>query len=84
MIEAPTPAKRSRSTSSLALTSPPSEPRPCISLKNLSGVAHSWRFSPPTPSGFSSLWSRPATYPSSEIAMLNLSLLIFPPRLVSC
>ena len=75
MVEAPTPAKRSRKTSSLALTSPPSEPRPCISLNTLSGGAHSCSISPPIPSGLSSLWSRPATYPSSEIAMLNLSLL---------
>jgi hypothetical protein len=83
MIEAPTPAKRSRTTASLALSSPPSRVLPCISLKTLSGISHSWSFSPPTPIGFSSLCSGPATYPSSETAMLNLSLLIVPSSVAS-
>ena len=51
---------------------------PCCSRKTASGKIHSCSPIPPTPSGFSSLWSGPATKPSSDIEMWNRSLPIAP------
>jgi hypothetical protein len=66
-------------TGVLALTTPPSWP--CCLRHASSSKTHSCRAIPPTPSGCSSLWSGPATYPSRETASWNLSVLIQPPRL---
>jgi hypothetical protein len=58
---APTFACASSTTAVLALASPPS--RPCC-LRHASSLKTHWCSSmPPTPSGFSSLWSGPATNP---------------------
>src|SRR3954465_10799872 len=80
MIPAPTFSDIPSITGVLSLTSPPSSP--CASRKAASGNAHACSAMPPTPSGFSTLWFGPATKPSSDIVMLNLSLLIVPPRVV--
>src|SRR6266540_2198429 len=70
----------SSTTGVLALTSPPSSP--CCRCQASRSKSHSCRRMPPTPSGFSSLWSGPATYPSTEMATWNLSLVIEPHRLI--
>jgi hypothetical protein len=63
---APTLACASSTTAVLALTSPPSSP--CC-LRHASSVKTHWcSCIPPTPSGFSWLWSGPATNPSNDIA----------------
>jgi hypothetical protein len=41
----------------------------CASRQAASGTIQSWSRSPPSPSGFSSLWFGPATYPSADIEM---------------
>jgi hypothetical protein len=75
---APTLACASSTTGVLALTSPPSSP--CC-LRHASSLKTHWCSSmPPTPSGFSSLWSGPATNPSSDTASRNLKVLIDPSR----
>src|SRR5688500_16902444 len=61
---APTFSPDSSSTRVLSFTSPP-----CLqwaSRQPASGTTHSWSRSPPSPSGFSSLWFGPATKPSSD------------------
>src|ERR671919_2847230 len=78
---APTFDCSSSTTGVLALTSPPSWP--CGLRHASSSTIHSWRSSPPTPSGFSSLSSGPAEYPSSETASWNLIVPIEPLLLVS-
>ena len=59
MISAPTFACASSRTALLAFTSPPS--LPWGSRKAFSATTQSCRLSPPSPSGFSSLWLGPAT-----------------------
>src|ERR671932_662356 len=65
----------------LGLTSPPC--LSCASRQAASGTIQSWSRSPPSPSGFSSLWFGPATNPSAEMEMWHLSLLIAPPQLAA-
>jgi hypothetical protein len=64
---APMFSTASATTWLLAFTSPPG--LPWDSRQAASGTTQSWRRSPPSPSGFSSLWFGPATNPSSEIEM---------------
>ena len=54
---------------------------PCCLRHASSLKTHSCRSMPPTPSGFSWLWSGPAAKPSSEMERWNLNLLIEPPRI---
>ncbi|MEV6040496.1 hypothetical protein AB0L65_55965 [Nonomuraea sp. NPDC052116] len=54
-------------TGVLGFTSPPSSP--WARRKAASVATQSCSRSPPSPSGFSTLWFGPATYPSSEIEM---------------
>ncbi len=75
---APMFSRASSSIRALSFTSPPS--MPWASRQAASGTTQSWSRSPPSPSGFSSLWFGPATKPSSEIEMSHLSLLIVPPQ----
>jgi hypothetical protein len=77
MMVAPVPARMPSAMGVLALTSPPSSP--WLSRNALSGTIHWWSCIPPFPSGSCSLWSGPATKPSSDIVMLNRSLLIETP-----
>src|SRR4051794_38550803 len=72
--DAPTFSNQLSTTGVLSLTSPPSSP--CVRRKNSSGTSQSCSAWPPMPRGFASLWLGPATNPSSDIVMLNLSLLI--------
>src|SRR3954471_4851814 len=65
-----------RTTSVLTLTSPSGCSSPCISPKTARDVNQSWRRSPPTPSGSSSVWFGPAENPSSDIEKLVRSLVI--------
>src|SRR4029453_10024184 len=74
---APTFSRDSLTTRALSFTSPPG--LPWASRHSASGTPQSWSRSPPSPSGFSSLWFGPATNPSSEIEIWHLSLLIAPP-----
>jgi hypothetical protein len=76
----PTPMfwRDSSTIRALSLTSPPSSP--WAWRQAASETTQSWSRSPPSPSGFSSLWFWPATNPSSEIEISHLSLLIVPPR----
>ena len=69
---APIFSSDSSMTSVEALTSPPS--RPWGPRQAASPKTHSCNFIPPSPSGFSLLWFGPATKPSSDIEMCNLSL----------
>jgi hypothetical protein len=65
MIPAPMFSRDSSTICALSFTSPPS-----LSWdwrQAASGTIQSWSRSPPSPSGFSSLWFGPATKPSSEI-----------------
>src|ERR671925_795953 len=71
---APMFARDSSTIRELGLTSPPS--LSCASRQAASGTIQSCSRSPPSPSGFSSLWFGPATYPSAEIVIWHLSLLI--------
>src|SRR3954470_691283 len=75
---APMFSRASSTIRALSFTSPP-----CLSWASrqaASGTTQSWSRSPPSPSGFSSLWFGPATKPSSEIEISHLSLLILPPQ----
>ena len=72
MTVAPMLASDSSTTGVLSLTSPPW--RPCIARQTASGNTHSCRRMPPIPSGLSTLWSGPATKPSSDIEILKRSL----------
>src|SRR5215210_1666053 len=78
MLRPITPAPTFSSVSSMIrvlwFTSPPGWS--CESRHAASAMAHSCSRSPPSPSGFSSLWFGPATNPSAEIEMWHLSLLI--------
>ena len=79
MTVAPMFSSDSSTTSVEALTSPPSLP---WGLRQASSaMTHSWSCSPPSPSGFSSLWFGPAMKPSSDIEIWNLSLDTVPPWL---
>jgi hypothetical protein len=62
---APTFSTDSSNIRVLSFTSPPCSP--CDWRQAASGTTQSWSRSPPSPSGFSSLWFGPATKPSSEI-----------------
>src|SRR5262245_28636478 len=74
MIVAPTLPRISSAIGVLALTSPP--PPPWVSRNVLSETSQSCSASPPTPSGFSTLWFGPATKPSSDIVIVTFTLLI--------
>src|SRR5262245_31950806 len=74
MIVAPVPPRMPSAIGVLALTSPPSPP--CDSRNAFSGTSHSCSCSPPIPSGWLSLWSGPATKPSSDMDMVSRNLLI--------
>src|SRR5829696_5249790 len=75
---APTFACASWTTGVLALTSPPSSP--CCRRHASSGKTHWCSSRLPTPSGFSLLWSGPATNPSSDTVSWNLHVPSNPPR----
>src|SRR4051812_28599515 len=53
---------------------PPSSP--CARRQTSSSTIQLWRSSPPTPSGFSMLWSGPAMKPSRETATWKRTMLI--------
>src|SRR5205085_3906346 len=74
---APPEASDSANTSESCPSSPPS--RPCDFRQLAVASTHSCRPSPPRPSGSSSVWLGPATYPSSETEMSTLTLLMAPP-----
>src|SRR4051794_10372157 len=87
MIVAPVPSVPSTQKSSSTPSSPPFWPiiRRAERVANI----HVWRSSPPTPRGSSTLWSGPATKPSTDIARLctrnraiagSLALLAFASR----
>src|SRR5215218_2989941 len=63
-IQAPTFAKPAAANSSSAPVEPPG--LPTIAWNVRVGNIHSCSASPPTPSGFSRLWSGPAPKPSAE------------------
>src|SRR5919204_3659418 len=75
---APMFSAASSTTRVLSFTSPPC--LSCDSRQTASETIQSCRLSPPSPSGFSSLWFGPATNPSAETEMWHLSLLICPSR----
>src|SRR4051794_15508781 len=82
MISAPTFVLTSSTTRVLAFSSPPS--RPARSRHALSLTSQSCSPSPPSPSGSSCVWFGPATYPSTEVAMWALTLLMsVPPETAS-
>ena len=64
---APMFSSDSSNTGVLSFTSPPGAP--WDRRQTASGTSQSCSRSPPSPSGFSSLWFGPATKPSSEIEM---------------
>src|ERR687888_746162 len=83
MLRPITPAPTFSSVSSmigvLSFTSPPC--LSCDARQAASETAQSCSRSPPSPSGFSSLWLGPATNPSAEIEISHLNLLIESPPL---
>ena len=76
MIVAPALSTPSSTTSASSPVSPPS--MPWRSRQLFSRTTHSWRPSPPSPSGCSSVWFGPATKPSSETEMSQITAISSP------